>query len=107
MKYLKVIFDDKSRYNYQYKIDEVNIANNFNKDAKNPKDMGGFNFSNEENILRWLHNGNYIYDVIIPNDTTVIGIKECATPGGVFRSNKIIVTNKRKVTDDMALEYHR
>ena len=52
MKYLKVIFDDKSRYNYQYKIDEVNIANNFNKDAKNPKDMGGFNFSNEENILR-------------------------------------------------------
>lgn len=51
MKYLKVIFDDKSRYNYQYKIDEVNIANNFNKDAKNPKDMGGFNFSNEENIL--------------------------------------------------------
>lgn len=45
--------------------------------------------------------------MIIPKDAEVISIKECATPGGVFRSNKIIVTNKRKVTDDMDFEYYK
>ena len=50
MKYLKVMFSTKSRYSdYEYKIDEVNIANEWNPFGKTPKEIGGFNFSNDEN----------------------------------------------------------
>lgn len=108
MKYLKVMFSNESRYNnFQYKINEVNYALSWNPNAKTPKEMGGLNFSNEENILRYLHNGDIIYDVEIPEDADVVAVKECATPNGVFRSNKIIVRNPRKVTDEMALTFYK
>lgn len=104
-KYLKVMFGTKGA-NYEYKIDEVNVANVWNPKAKSGKDFGGFNFSTEEKILRWLHRGNTLYDVILPEDTEVIDCVESATPHGVFRSNKIIITNPRKVTDEMALYFY-
>ena len=69
--------------------------------------MGGLNFSNEQNILRYLHNGDIIYDVEVPEDAETIIVEGCATPRGVFRSNKIIVKNPRKVTDEMALEFYK
>lgn len=108
MKYLKVMFSDVSRYNnFQYKIGEVNYAGFWNPNAKTPKSMGGLNFSNEESILRYLHNGDTIYDVEIPEDADVVVVKDCATPNGVFRSDKIIIKNPRKVTDEMALDFYR
>ena len=66
-KYLKVMFDDISgaNDNLKYKLDEVNIAKNFNPNANNPKEMGGFNFSTEDKIFRWLVRGDTLYDVII------------------------------------------
>lgn len=105
-KYLKVMFGNKGA-NYEYKIDEVNIANTWNPNADSGKDFGGFNFSTEDKILRWLHRGDTLYDVIIPDDAQVIDCVESATPHGVFRSNKIIVTNPRKVTDEMALDFYK
>lgn len=108
MKYLKVMFSNESRYNnFQYKIGKINYDPSWNPRAKTPKKMGGFNFSNEENIIRYLHNGDTIYDVEIPDDAEVVSVKSCATPYGVFRSNKIIVKNPRKVTDEMALEFYK
>ena len=101
------MFSKESRYNnFHYKIDEVNLAPNWNPGAKTPEEMGGLNFSNEENILRYLHNGDTIYDVEVPDDAEVVVVKECATPGGVFRGNKIIVRNPRSLTDEMALEFY-
>ena len=46
MKYLKVIkgITSDADTSLQYKINEVNIATKWNKNAKTPKDMGGFNF---------------------------------------------------------------
>jgi len=67
---------------------------------KNTRRNGVLNFSNEENILRWLHNGDTIYDVEIPDDAELVIVKECTTPNGVFRSNKIVIKNPRKVTDE-------
>lgn len=93
--------------NYVYKINEVNVANVWNPCAKSGKDFGGFNFSTEDKILRWLHRGDTLYDVIIPKDAEVIDCISSATPHGVFRSNKIIITNPRKVTDDMALSFYK
>ncbi len=102
-KYLKVMFDNKG-VNYEYKIGEVNIANNWNPNAKTGKEFGGFNYANEECILRWLHRGNIIYDVEIPVDTEVVELEGATT---IYRSNKIIVKNPRKVTDEMALEFYK
>ena len=106
MKYVKVIFGNKGA-DYEYKIDEVNIANKWNPNAKRGKDFGGFNFSTENKILRWLHRGDTLYDVIIPEDAEVIDVVESATPHGVFRSDKIIITNPRKVTDEMAMDFYK
>lgn len=66
--------------------------------------MGGFNFGSEDKILRWLHRGDTIYDVIIPEDAEVI---LCNEEKGVWRSNKIIVTNPSPITDDVVLELYR
>lgn len=105
-KYIKVMFGNKG-VDYEYKIDELNIATVWNPSAKSGKDFGGFNFSTEDKIIRWIHRGDTLYDVIIPEDTEVIDCVESATPHGVFRSNKIILTNPRKVTDSMAMEFYK
>lgn len=110
MKYLKVMFGNKSDANsigFEYKIGEINIANNWNPNATNPKEVGGFNFSVEDKIIRWLVRGDTIYDVKIPDDAEIIDIPHPSTPHGVFRANKIIVLNPRKVTDKMAMDFYK
>ena len=105
-KYLKVMFGNKG-VNFEYKIDEVNIADNWNPIALEPKEMGGFNFSTEDKILRWLVRGYTIYDVIIPDDAEVVDCPSESAPHGVFRTNKIIITNPRVMTDDLAMYYYK
>lgn len=108
MKYVKVMFGKKSNANgFEYKIDEVNIANNWNPNGKTPEEMGGFNFSTEDKIIRWLIRGDTIYDVILPDDAEVINIPHPSTPNGVFRTNKIILSNPRIITDEMAMEFYK
>ena len=104
-KYLKVMFGNKG-VDFEYKIGEVNIANNWNPNTFDPKEMGGFNFSTEDKILRWLIRGDTIYDVEVPKDAEIIDCPSESAPHGVFRSNKIIITNPRKVTDDMAMNFY-
>ncbi len=104
-KYLKVMFGNKG-FNYEYKINEVNEAVVWNPTSDDPKEMGGFNFSTEDKILRWLIRGDTLYDVEIPSDAVVINCKSNSCPNGVFRSNKIIIKNPRKMTDEMALEFY-
>lgn len=108
-KYVKVMFDTTSgaNPNLRYKINEINIADKWNPKAANPKEMGGFNFSTEDKVLRWLVRGDTIYDVEIPKGAEVIDIENESAPHGVFRSNKIILKNPRKVTDEMAMELYK
>jgi len=41
MKYLKVMFSKKSRYNgLKYKINDINVAPSWNPNAKTPEEMG-------------------------------------------------------------------
>ena len=104
-KYLKVMFGNKG-INYEYKINEVNVANTWNPRANNPKEMGGFNFSTEDKILRWLIRGDTLYDVEIPDDAEIIDCPSESAPHGVFRSNKIILKNPRPMTDDIAMNFY-
>lgn len=105
-KFIKVMFGNKGA-NYEYKIDEVNIATVWNPKAKSGKEFGGFNFSTPDKIIRFIHRGDTVYDVILPENTEVIDVVESAAPHGVFRSNKIILTNPRKITDEIAMELYK
>lgn len=102
-KYVKVMFGNKGA-NYEYKVGEINIANNWNPKATSGRNFGGFNYTTENCILRWLHRGDTIYDVEVPKDAENIKIDGATT---IYRTNKIIVKNPRKVTDNMAYEFYQ
>ena len=105
MKFVRVMDGLKSNAGgFDYKINEVNIAKKWNPTNFDAEEMGGFNFGTEDKILRWLHRGNTIYDVIIPADAEVILVDE---EKGIYRANKIIVTNPRTITDDMVLDLYK
>ena len=55
---------------------------------------------------RWLVRGDTIYDVEIPTDAEIIDCPSESAPHGVFRSNKIILTNPRLMTDELAMEFY-
>lgn len=93
-----------AKKDFKYKIGEVNISNHWNPGATNGRDFGGFNYASEECIIRWLHRGDTIYDVEIPNDAENIEL-DGATK--IFRTNKIIIKNPRKVDDDLALYFYK
>lgn len=101
------MFGDLSGANgMKFNIGEVNVATNWNPSASTPQDMGGFNFSVEDKILRWLIRGDTLYDVTIPVDAEVVDVYNESSPHGIFRSNKIILTNPRSMTDDLALHFY-
>ncbi len=108
-KYCKVMFGNTSGADKDvvYKLDEVNVAELWNKNASEPKEMGGFNYSTYDMVFRWLVRGDTIYDVEIPNDAEVVCIDSPSAPGGVFRTNKIILSIPRIVDDNMALELYK
>ena len=105
-KFVKVMFDLTSGADkgFKYKIGEVNVASNWNPDAKNGKDFGGFNYCSEECILRWLHRGDTIYDVTIPDDAENVRLDGATT---IYRTNKIIISNPKKVDDELALHFYQ
>lgn len=105
MKYVRVMDGLKSNAGgFNYKLNEVNISEKWDTSTLEPEKMGGFNFGTEDKILRWLHRGDTIYDVIVPEDAEVI---QCDEEKGIYRSNKIIVTNPRPITDELVLELYK
>ena len=100
-KFVKVMFGKVSGAdsNLEYKLDQINIANTWNPKASNPREMGGFNISTENKILRWLVRGDTIYDVEVPKDAEVIIVD---SDKGIYKTNKMIIKNPRKITDEMA-----
>lgn len=107
-KFLKAMFGQTSGADnsFEYKIGEVNIAPTWNPNSTDPKEMGGFNFSVEDKIIRWLVRGDTLYDVTIPEDAEIINVPHPTTPDGVFRANKIIISNPRPITDELAMELY-
>lgn len=103
-KYVRVMDGLKSNAGgFEYKLNEINVSDSWNSEAHSGKEFGGFNFTTESCILRWLHRGSTIYDVEIPKDAETVKIEGATI---LFRANKIIVKNPRKVNDDLALHYY-
>lgn len=104
-KYVRVMDENKSNAGgFEYKIGEINFSNYWNAKETESKKIGGFNFSTEDKILRWIHRGDTLYDVIIPEDAEVI---LCDEEKGIFVTNKIKVINPRKLTDEMIIELYK
>ena len=107
-KYFKVMFGNASgaKSSLKYQINKINVADTWNPNSNNSKEMGGFNFSREDKILRWLVRGDTLYDVEIPDDAEVINVPSDSAPNGVFRTNKIIIRNPRIMTDELAMNFY-
>lgn len=104
-KYVRVMYDLKSDASGKdYKLGEVNEATNWYKEDGSLNPIGGFYFSTEEGIVRWLLRGDIIYDVVIPDDAIVV---DESGSNIVYRTNKIIVKNPKKVTDEYAIELYK
>lgn len=105
-KFVKVMYGTTSgaKSDFKYKLNEVNVSKHWNPSAEKGRDFGGFNYCSEECILRWLHRGDTIYDVEIPNDAENIRLDGAMT---IYRTNKIIITNPRKVNDELALHFYK
>ena len=108
LRFIKVMFGSSSKAGegFEYKIDEINETDNWHPEKKDSKNIGGFNFSVKEKILRWLVRGDTLYDVAIPKGAEVYDCESSSAPHGVFRSNKIIISNPRPVTDDVAMKFY-
>ena len=50
-KYVRVMNEKKSDAGgFEYKLNEINVSNNWNPKENEPDKMGGFNFSTEDKI---------------------------------------------------------
>lgn len=107
-KYVRVMFGKTSSANgYEFKENEINIADKWNPNETEPDKMGGFNFSVEDKILRYLVRGDTICDITIPSDAEIIDCPNESCPHGIFRANKIIVSNIRPMTDEIAMDIYK
>ncbi len=103
-KYVRVMDRLKSNAGgFEYKVDEINISEHWNPKSDKAEEFGGFNFTSEDKVLRWLHRGDTIYDVIVPDDAEIVMVD---ADKWVYRSNKIIVTNPRIITDEMVIYFY-
>lgn len=105
-KFVKVMFGTKSgaKNDFEYKVNEVTESRHWNPKAISGKDFGGLNYCDESCIIRWFHRGDTIYDVEIPEDAEVVKLEGATT---IYRANKIIIKNPRKIDDDLALHYYK
>lgn len=104
-KYVRVMDGLKSNASgEEFKLNEIITAKTWNPNETEPEKMGGFNFSTEDKILRFIFRGDTIYDVIIPEDSEMILVDE---EKGIYRANKIIVTNPRTITEEMVLDIYK
>ena len=108
MKYFKWVFkksiNDKEK---PLKIDEVVVCDMWDPDNKDWDKRGGFNFSNEESILRWISRGDTLCEVIVPKGAEIKNIINQKTPNGIIIANKIILKNPIPASDELAMKLYK
>lgn len=105
-KYYRVIQTIKE-YNdgRRFPLDEIVIADNkVDLNATDRTKMGGFCISSYEYIFRWLIRGDTLCEVKIPDDTKIY---KTVSDNGIYIADKIILTNPKKINDDLAMELYR
>ena len=79
--YMKWIFKDSDS---PYENDKVIVSDIWNPTNPDWNKRGGLNFSNEENILRWVSRGDTLCEVLLPDNAEVINVKNTKAPNGIL-----------------------
>lgn len=107
MKYVRVMDGTVSNESgLDTPINEVIIARDWDPLATGRDDIKGINFSTDESILRWIRRGDTLYEVVLPEDAEVKKVPGNFTPEGLFRTNKLILTNPVKLTQEVILDLY-
>lgn len=107
MKFVRVMDKDISNASgKKFKINEVNISDEWDPHATTVDTIKGINFTTDESVLRWIRRGDTIYDVELPDDAQVIKVPGTFTPEGLYRTNKIIVKNPVPLTEDVVMDLY-
>ncbi len=88
-----------------FPIDEIVVADKkVNLNATKQAEMGGFHISTYDYIFRWLIRGDTLCEVKIPEDSKIY---KTISANGIYISEKIILTNPKKINDDFAMELYK
>lgn len=91
-----------------FPLNEVIVADKeINLLAEDKDELGGINVSNYDNVIRWIIRGDTLCDVTIPDDGNIYETVHTATNHGTFRADKIILSNPRKIDDELALDLYK
>jgi hypothetical protein len=91
----------KYRDNRNFPIDEVVIADRkVNLNAETSEEMGGFFISDYDHIFRWLIRGDTLCEVKIPEGSIIY---KTSSKNGIYIADRIILTNPKKLNDDLAM----
>ena len=105
MKYYKWVFKrDLENTKRPLNIDSETICDTWNPKNEDWDLRGGFNFSNQESILRWCSRGDTLCEVELPSDAEMINVTNMKTPGGILVANKIILRNPIPISDELTME---
>ncbi len=89
----------------RFPIDEVVVADkgvNFNAIEQN--EMGGFCITTYDYVFRWLIRGDTLCEVKIPEDSKIY---KTTSNNGIYISEKIILTNPKKIDDNFAMKLYK
>ena len=104
-KYYRVIHTIKEYADgRKFHIDEIVTSDKkINLNAEKQIEMGGFCVSTYEYIFRWLVRGDTLCEVKIPEDSKIY---KTVSENGIYIAEKIILTNPRKIDDNLAMELY-
>ena len=104
-KYYRVIqFDKEYNDGKKFPIDKVVVSEKkVDINAIDRTQIGGFYISTYEYIFRWLIRGDTLCEVKIPEDSKIY---ETKSENGIYLSDKIILTNPKRIDDNFAMELY-
>lgn len=105
LKYYKITqLNTQYRNGKQFNENVVAVSEKeVNLDAKDNTEIGGFCISDYKHIFRWVIRGNYLCEVQIPDDTKIY---KAESENGIYVSNKIILVNPIKMSDEVAMKLY-
>lgn len=103
--YYKIIqINKKYRDGKKFPIEEMVVSDNkIDLEATDIKKIGGFCISTYEYIFRWIIRGDTLCKVIIPTNSKIY---KTTSENGIYLSEKIILSNPKKIDDNFAMELY-
>lgn len=104
-KYFKLMYDTISyggRKPYEYEINKLTVHDDFDENSEHH--FGGFFVAEKPIILRFLTWGTTLYEVVVPSDAKVIEIANPTLKTGIYKVDKMTLTNPIKLNDDLVLK---